>query len=158
MTATIIILDRKPYGGIDNAVFLDLIDILPALPPKSHGLSWAIFDLRMNYDEDDPGRFDDISTRSELDSGFQMTWDELWAFAKLGEQVIEGQFVGYHPDRESPNVPDRNPPEDTKFNEICAAYEIVLEAMDSSLWKICSKDTAMIEDISRKFQNVEGPS
>jgi len=155
MTTTIIVLDKKTYGGIEDAVFLDLIDILRALPRKCHGLSWTVFDLWMNYDADDPPKFDEMSKMSESDRGVQMTWEELWAFADLGEQVVEGQFVGDLAEKGPPNVPGRNAPEDTKFEQNCAAFEIVLEAIDSSFWRICSKDAAMIEKLSKKFRDVE---
>lgn len=154
MTSTIIILDKKPLGGEDR-VFLDLIDILRALPEKCHGLSWAAFDLWIMYDDNDPHGLEKMSMMSESDRGVQMTWEELWAFASLGNQVIEGQFVGDLAEKGPPIVPGRNAPEDTKFDQNCAAFEIVLEAIDSSYWKVCSKDTAMIKNLSKKFKNVE---
>ena len=157
MTATIIVLDKKPFGGDQHTVFLDLVDILQALPRKCHSFSWAAFDLWIELEpEASPDHFR-VATLSESDTGAQMTWAELWAFAQLDEQVIEGQFIGYRPDGDPPNLPDRNPPEDTKFDENCAAFEIVLEAIDSSLWQICSKDLALIDELAGKFQDVERP-
>jgi hypothetical protein len=158
MTATIIVLDEKSIEGSENGFFLDLIDVLRVLPQKCHGLSWFAFDLWIEPDPDDPHDLAELTLMSKSAPGARMTWDELWAFAELDEQVIEGQFIGYQPDGDPPNVPDRNAPEDTKFAENCAAFEIVLEAIDSSLWQICSKDAAMIEELSGRFKDVEGPA
>lgn len=117
----------------------DLLDLIEV----AEKLRWTIMDMWAIGRDDD---FDVLALEREAASsasGLSMTYVELRAFADRLLQMIDGVVVGY-----------REHPPDRLDADLRSTAEIVLEAVDSSGWRIYARDHAVVDRFRRQYGDV----
>lgn len=144
MAGIIEIKDRDAQGGLT----VELTHILNLLAPEGRPLSWAILDLEATGDLG--GGKDMLDLEQEIEqspTGLLMSWDELVSLARAFFQVINTVIVGC---KDAASVPKLHPEEN-----LYASSEIVLEAIDSSLWRVYARDDKVLRRLQKAFRDVE---
>ena len=137
MTATIEIktddLSRNLPAGCPN----ELAYLLGLLAPWGQRLTWAILDLEATGHLSDGTNMLDLERQvAEAPTGIVLGWDALVALADDFSQVINAVIVGC---KDAGSVP-RLAPE----GDLAASAEIVVEAIDSSLWRVTAHDERVL--------------
>lgn len=142
---TIEIWDRKPLhteNGESSQLTFDLRDLLAQLSPDTKALNWSILGLWAVARDDT----DVVEIEARVDAspvGLRMTGAELWDLAGRLLQVIDGIIVAF-----SDSPPTRS---DSDLRESC---EIVIEAIDSTLWRVYARDPALSDHLRNTFTEV----
>jgi hypothetical protein len=122
-----------------------LLDFLAAEGPL---LTWAILDLYATGDLGDDRSMLDLERQvAESPTGLLLSWDELGVLASAFTQVIDGVFVGC---RNAASIPPLHPKA-----ELYARCEIVLEAVDSTLWAVYARDDRVLQRLQAAFHDVQ---
>lgn len=131
----------------------DLTDLLMLVAPEGQHLTWSILDLWATVREPKPlpeGK-DYLDLEAEIarsPKGLIVEWNQLIALAEAFLQVIDGVFVGC-------TSVDLIPPRTNRLTvEDYAACELVLEALDSTLWTVYARDDAVVHRIRSVFRDV----
>jgi hypothetical protein len=136
----------------DNPDVLDvgLDDILTAIEPFGEHLVWSILELNAE------GRLTGQRTMRDLmeeveqsPRGVVMDWPQLRAFARDVFQVVDGIFVGC---RDAESVPALRPRAD-----LFTSSEIVLQAIDSTLWQVYACDERVLRRIEQQWRSERVP-
>lgn len=133
MTATIEIkaddLSRNLPAGCPN----ELAYLLGLLAPWGQCLTWAILDLEaIGHLSDGTNMLDLERQVAESPTGIVLDWDALVALADDFSQMINAVIVGC---KDAGSIPQLAPEID-----LAASAEIVVEAIDSSLWRVTAQD------------------
>ena len=133
MTATIEIkadeLTQRVPAGCPN----ELAYLLGLLAPWGQRLTWAILELEAIGELSDGTNILDLERQiAESPTGIVLDWDALVALAGDFSQVINAVVVGC---RTVGSIPRLAPEVD-----LAASGEIVVEAIDSSLWRVTARD------------------
>lgn len=72
-----------------------------------------------------------------------MSGDRLWDLARRLTQVIDGIIAGY-----------RGTPPVRSDADLRVAAEVVIEAIDSTLWRVYARDPAVIDRVRRQYDDV----
>ncbi len=137
MTATIEIkadeLNRHLPAGCPN----ELAYLLGLLAPWGQRLTWAILDLEAIGELSEGTNILDLERQvAELPTGIVLDWDALVALAADFSQVINAEIVGCS---DAGSIPPLAPRID-----LAASGEIVVEAIDSSLWRVTARDDQVL--------------
>ena len=137
MTATIEInaddLTRRLPAGCPN----ELAYLLGLLAPWGQRLTWAILDLEAIGELSDRTNVLDLERQiAESPTGIALDWDALVALADDYSQVINAVVVGC---QDAGSIPRLAP----EVN-LAASGEIVVEAIDSSLWRVTAHDEQVL--------------
>lgn len=145
MPGTIEIFDLDERGS----TIVDLPDILAVLEPGGQHLTWSILDLEATGDV---SRFG--TTIRDLEqwvanapNGLVMDWKGLNELTGELDQIIDGTIVGC-----------RNADALTQINlqsDLPSTCDIVIESIDSSLWKIFSRDDGVLQKLKSAFREVK---
>jgi hypothetical protein len=144
--ATVEIWDRRSSDAsqVDSQLLaLDLVDILDALPLDAMALRWSILDL---WAETDDPTLDMQAIQSEVDKsarGFCMEGRELRDVADRVAQVIDGVFAAY-----------AQAPPSKASADLRESCEIVVEAIDSTYWRLYARDQEIIRRVQDVFEDV----
>ena len=148
MAGTIEIFDLNERGS----ALIDLPEILTVLEPEAQNLAWSILDLEATGD---PGALG--TTIFELEQrvanaphGLILDWKDLNKITGALDQIIEGTIVGC-----------QDPERLTQINlqsDLRASCDLVIEAIDSSLWKIFSRDDGVLQKLKSAFRDVKETS
>lgn len=142
------IIEVKDTDAQDGAV-IDLAKILDLLTPNEHRLFWTILDLEATGELGDGRNMLDLEEEIEQSpSGLHVSWDELVSLAHTFLQVINAVIVGY-------NRADSVPTLESRSN-LYRSNEIVLEMIDSTVWRISAKDDGLIQKLQTALREVEG--
>ncbi len=142
MAGIIEIWDRRPDNP--RLLALDLVDLLALVAPEGRQLVWAILEL------EGEGVLPDDRYRQEIEAsptGAVVNWDELVAIAHALKQVIWGVFVGC---TDASAVPSLHPDADL-YNP----SEIVIEAIDSTYWRVYARDDRVLQRLGAAFRDVK---
>lgn len=128
--------------GETSQLAFDLRELLVQLPPDKKALNWSILGLwAVAQDDTDVGEIEARVDASPV--GLRMTGAELWDLAGRLLQVIDGTIVAF-----SDSPPTRS---DSDLRESC---EIVIEAIDSTLWRVYTRDPAVSNRLRQTFADV----
>ena len=146
MASIIEIKDRDAQG----ILAVDLPDLLDLLKPEGATLTWAILDLEATGDLGSGRGILDLEQKiSRSPTGLAMTWDDLRSLAQAFHQVINATVVACQNLASVPTLVRGD--SDSLYN----SCEIVLEAIDSSLWRVYSKRPEVIRRLQASFRDVE---
>lgn len=138
------------YQNSQNTSTVELIDLLNLIESnKQQQLIWSILDLEAVGDITiiwERGILDLEANIKYLPQGLILSWQMLVQLAQKFDQVINTVIVGC---QEVSKVPVLKPDID-----IDAPCEIVLELIDSSVWRIYSKDERLLQHLQHEFSNV----
>lgn len=144
MAGIIEIKDKDAQGGLA----VELTHILEVLVPEGCQLLWAILDLEATGDLGDGKNMLDLEQEVEQSpTGLLMSWDELVSLACAFFQVINTVIVGC---KDATAVPKLHPEEN-----LYTSNDIVLEAIDSSLWRVYARDDKVLRRLQRAFRDVK---
>ena len=137
-------------SDLQGVLAVDLLQLLDLLKEEGSKLTWAILDLEATGDLGNGRRILDMEQeiRSSA-SGLVMTWDALRSLARAFDQVLNATIVGC---QDLASAPRFLPGDSGSLYNSC---EIVLEAIDSSLWRIYSKSPEVIRRLQASFRDVE---
>ena len=127
---------------------VDLVRLLDLLGPEGEQLSWRILELEASGDLSRLGRTVqslEIEVRNSK-NGLPITWSDLVILARTLSQVINTKITGYRgelADSQSSGVQD-----------LYNTCEIILEAIDSSLWRIYVRDRKVGDRLRAAFRDV----
>jgi hypothetical protein len=143
MAGFIEIKDKDPQGGLA----VELIDILDLLAPEGCQLTWAILDLEATGDPEKGKNMLDLEQEIERSStGLLISWDALISLARSLFQVINAVIVGC---KDVASIPKLQPGE-----PLYVSTELVLEAIDSSLWRVYARDDKVLRRLQEAFHEV----
>ena len=147
------IADSRPSLPRGEELAFDLIDLLRLVAPEGPTLAWATIDLWTQLREAAPlpngrryGEFE--AAIRAAPAGVRVSWDELLALAEAFQQVIDGVFVACQAGAPIPSLDAGLTPQ---FYAACA---IVLEALDSTLWRVYARDPAVLQRIRAAFHDI----
>ena len=145
MVGTLEIFDLDERGS----AIIGLPEILEALEPEGQHLVWSMLDLEGTADPSRLGMnmLDLEQQVAKSPNGLILEWKDLKQLAKRLDQIIEGTIVGC-----------RNPDVLTQINlqsDLRSACDIVIQAIDSSLWKIYSRDDGILQRLKLSFREVK---
>jgi len=139
--------DKDSQGGLS----VELKHILGLLTPEGRKLLWAILDLYATGDLGEGKSMLEFEQKiRESPEGISISWDELVSLSSVFFQVIDMVIAGY----EDPNYHPKLSPEHP-IGEIYKSCEIVIELIDSSLWRVHVKRDEMIPKFQAAFSDVE---
>ncbi|MDP9371533.1 MAG: hypothetical protein M3Q65_03565 [Chloroflexota bacterium] len=142
MAGIIEIWDRRPDSP--HLLALDLLDLLPLVAPEGRQLVWAILEL------EGEGVLPNDRYRQETEdspTGAVVSWDELIAIARAVKQVLWGVFVGC---TAASVIPRLHPDTD-----LYSQSEIVIEAIDSTYWRVYARDDRVLQRLGAAFREVK---
>jgi hypothetical protein len=131
-----------------NRVFLHMSEVLGAVEPEARGMHWTILDLGEAF-APDGSDYDVLAVDRQVrasQAGLQLTFDELVDFAGRLQQVIDGLFIGC---RDAVKFPRRDDPDSV----IVDRSDMVLAALDSTLWVVAASDETL-DRIAKRFERV----
>ena len=140
----VIEISDKTASGV---LAFDLAELLDVLGPVGQTLWWGILELNATGDLGATNILDLEGEIARSRNGLIVSWEELRKLGHSVSQVVDGVFVGC---RDSRDIPELRP-----GVNIYAPSEVVLEAIDSSLWRVFSKDGAILDRFRSAFVNVE---
>lgn len=125
-------------ADIVDGAFLQMPEVVAALSPEAHALQWSILDLgdviaNERWDLDLP-----FVKQRVLDSpkGFELSFQDLTAFAARVRQVIDGLFVGCERSSRLPRRDDDDP-------TILQNTDMLVAALDSTFWLVSAPDNVL---------------
>ena len=140
--ATVEIHDKYESGEGRFPAF-DLAEILPCIALARENLKWALLEMRAIA----AGRSFDVSLlerRAAASShGMDLTWTELVSLGERVFQLIDGIIVGY--------VSPRPSSSDADLRQSC---EVIIEAFNSSHWRVYATDESVITCLGSRFNDV----
>jgi hypothetical protein len=117
----------------------DLLDRLPTIDQ----LHWAVLEM-WAVGRDDNIDIVAIEQRArDSPAGLAMSPSEIRKLATGLRQLIDAIVVGYRGDPPSRSDPD-----------LRVTADVVIEAIDSTLWRIYARDQATIQRLRREYQDV----
>ena len=134
----------------DSRGFLtvELRDFLQVVEPEGRDLIWSILDLEARSDPDKfKGDLLEVEQQvKQSPQGLIFSWDELVAFANALIEVLDAVIVGCKDKKLIPRLI----PGDGVF----AQCEIGIEAVDSSLWRVYTRDDELLQRVQTAFHDV----
>jgi hypothetical protein len=139
------------YDTDGGVLDFDLKDVLSALPPASNQLEWYVLDLEaVGAGPSGEPIIDFEQSLASHRHGAKLSWANLGSLAQNLTQTINATLVGVSAELPPPCLP------------LPSSYpaEIIVEAIDSSLWAVSSSSIDAVQSIGRRFRKtkVDGPS
>lgn len=143
MAGTIEIFDKR-----DSAI-IDLRDILSALEPEGQNLRWSVLDLEATGDVSRLGTtmLDLEQQVKNAPNGLILEWKDLKQLAGEIDQIINGTVAGC----QDPDVLNHL----NVQGSLRSTCDIVIEAIDSSLWRVYSSDDGILQKLKSAFRDVK---
>lgn len=137
------------YQDSEGRVAVELIDLLNLIAQNQQQLVWSILDLEAMGDLSpiwERGVLDLEENIRNLPQGLILSWQMLILLVEKFDQVINIIIVGC---QEITKIPSLKPNSD-----LDTPCEIVLELIDSSLWRIHAKDQRLLQHLQQEFSNI----
>ena len=128
---------------------VELIDLLNLIAQDQQQLVWSILDLEAIGDLSpiwERGILDLEENIRNLPQGLILSWQMLILLVEKFDQVINIIIVGC---QEITKIPSLKPNSD-----LDTPCEIVLELIDSSLWRIYAKDQKILQRLQQEFSRI----
>jgi hypothetical protein len=136
---------RDSQNGV---LIAGLSGILSQFPPHSDNLHWAFLSLEALGNLGDNKSLPEFESQiADSPEGLLVTWDELCELSEKFEQVIDAVIVGCESRGDIRRYQNDN--------ELYSSYDVVIEAFDSSYWRVYSKYKDIIDRIEKSFKNTE---
>jgi hypothetical protein len=122
---------------------VNLRDLLAVLPRDKLARNWSIMELWAVAEDDSTDVLSIEAGAASSPTGLQTTGAELLQLAQRLLQVIDAIVVAYDgapPTRSDPDLRE--------------SAEIVIEAIDSTLWRVYAKDVLVIDRLRHAFTDV----
>ena len=136
------------YQDHQGTSVIELIDLLKLINKDRQQLVWSILDLEAVGDVSEVwerGILDLEENIKYLHQGYILSWQMLVLLAQKFDDVINTVIVGCHKVTQIPSlIPDSN---------IYDPCEIVLELIDSSVWRIYAKDERLLQHLHHEFSS-----
>jgi hypothetical protein len=140
MPAILEIKDRDDRGILSVA----LIDILNLVEPIGAGLTWSILDLEATGDLGDGKNILDLEQEiRDSATGLVVTWKEIVHLSKKVSQIINATIVGSTDGDSLPKLSDGS--------SLYTTSEVLLEMIDSSVWRIYVRDKEVLQRLRTAF-------
>lgn len=124
----------------------DLVDVLELLPPSAERLRWVIDRLDARMRGNPPPATFRILAEAERARRVEVDWSQLRELAAVTLQTIDGRFAGIP---RGERQLGRGPRNDTQGSAL-----IVIEAVDSSYWRLTADDSSVLEPFRTAFERV----
>ena len=116
--------------------------LLVSIDPWGTSLGWRLLELEARGDITTLGM-----TMLELENGIgpegmPVTWEDLRRFAELVEDVTDISLVGGASARVRADSP---------FERLSAESSIVIELLDSTVWRVAAQDSAVLDAVRKHF-------
>lgn len=137
------------YQDSEGRVAVELIDLLNLIAQNQQQLVWSILDLEVMGDVSpiwERGVLDLEENIRNLPQGLILSWQMLILLVEKFDQVINIIIVGC---QEIAKIPSLKPNSD-----LDTPCEIVLELIDSSVWRIYAKDQRLLQHLQQEFSNI----
>jgi len=131
-----------PLIEIWDGPSVKLGDLLDGVSPAGD-LRWSIMELWAVARDDGTDVLAMEQQAADSPTGLELSTEELRGIADQLLQLVDGIVVGY---RGYP--PTRSDP------DLRASSEIVIEAIDSTLWRVYARDRRVIDDLRRYYDDV----
>jgi hypothetical protein len=131
----------------DNVLFVKLSDILEEIP-YGFSLCWSILFLDGTPNQGE-GRFlSEYQNRiNKSENGLRIDWKDLKSLSKKYFQMFETTILGCR----DANLLHRFDDE----KEMYHTCDIVIDLIDCAFWEVYSKDSVIIDNLNRKFKEIE---
>jgi hypothetical protein len=136
------IFDKDEHG----ILAVELRDLLAIIEREASGLVWALLDLETNGSL--RGGRSMLALEEAVraaDRGVILRWEELRSLAADHFQIVNALIVGCTTEEEIPPI--------TAGSALYTVPEIVIEAIDSSLWRIQAKKPQVIAQVRARFRD-----
>lgn len=133
------------YGCLE----VELMDILRLLEQEGQDLTWSILELEATGDADKLGK-NMLDIEQEVDcspQGLIVSWRELVRLANAFHQVINAVIVG----SKRTALLTRS----TTMSDLYISSELIVEAIDSSIWSVYAKEDVVLQRLQAAFRDVE---
>lgn len=130
----------------DGEAFVRLwSDILGLLPRRAAGYSWWILELYGEGDVSPAVRrtMKDVTETIDHDGALAVSWTELNELAHAMTQVFDLVVVGIDSEHSQ-----WHPVKELNFDELCIQCDVVIQAFDSSEWRMCGRDEVAVDSIA----------
>ena len=131
-----------PVIEIWDGASVKLADVLAAVETADR-LSWTIMEFWAVARDDETNLVAFEQQAAASPTGLELSADELRSFSGQLLQFIDGIVVGY-----SGKPPNRSEA------DLRGASEIVIEAIDSTLWRVYARDSAVIDRLRSTYDDV----
>jgi hypothetical protein len=131
-----------PIVEIWDTPAVKLVDLLDAIPAIDE-LNWSIMEFWGVACDDDTDLVALERQAAESDTGLTLSAAELRSFAAQLLQLIDGIVVGYRD-----NPPTRSEP------DLRRSSEVVIEAIDSTQWRVYARDPFVLDGVRRIYGDV----
>jgi hypothetical protein len=119
---------------------IELKDLLALMAPEAKRLVWAILDWQAMGDVSEfwpAGALNLEQYIAQSDHGLILSWSNLNQLIQQIDQLVEGVIVA---DTSQDQIPQWEPGREL-------SCELVLEAVDSSIWRVSARNTAILHRI-----------
>lgn len=136
---------RDQQNGV---LIVSLVKILNAVASLGQNLGWYILHLQATGDLGEERSLGKLMDRiNQAQEAYQIDWSELVVLANHLDQVIDGVFVGCKDQK-----PFKKSCEDDELEERC---ELVIDAFDSSYWRVYAKNSEIIKNLCGVFSEAK---
>lgn len=141
------IIEIKDHDA-NGILTVDLKSILQPLSPEADELTWSILDLEATGELVNGKNMLDLEQEIRSSpNGLIISWNDLLALANSLDQVINATIVACKDPTAIPGL--------GLLEYLCETCEIVLQAIDSSLWCVYARDDAVIDRFATAFHDVQ---
>ncbi|HEX3721670.1 MAG TPA: hypothetical protein VHV31_02710 [Nitrolancea sp.] len=144
---------RQHWDGHDE---VELRDILSVIEQEGRRFIWVLRGLWVVGKITAIGAtIRDLMDESENSNfGVRKSWDQLVTFADHVFQAIDGTFEAY---RDAAEIPSSLVSFDERRAAMYASAQIVIEALDSTLWSVFAQDEVLLGRVRARFGGTDMP-
>jgi hypothetical protein len=124
--------------GAENVQLSDLLDHVP-----TGTLNWSVMEMWAVARDDEIDILGLEQQAAESPTGLALSAERLRDVAGMLMQVIDGIVVGY-----------RGSPPARSHADLRVTAEIVIEAIDSTVWRVYARDPSVIARLRRTYHDV----
>jgi len=148
MTGVVEIRDttRDSPGG-PRVLAPTLAELLECVASIGRDLTWTVLDLEAVGELGEGRNMLDLEAQIQASPhGLVVSWSELLTLAQELHQVISGVLAGV----KDPSATARI----WRGTDSCAISDLVLEAIDSSLWSVYARDDRVLQRLQGRFHDI----
>jgi hypothetical protein len=131
-------------GGV---LTVQLRDILSVMPPEFRHRDWQVYELRATGNLGNSRSLPDLESRVETSAqGIVFSWNELWELSDKLDQVIDAIVI----------LPRKVPLvfKAKDIQKIRDESDVMIEAVDSTFWRVFSRDEKVLNALRGRYKAV----